>query len=147
MPAAEKAALAQAILERSRGACAALAMSHTASRVLQAAAKAAPPAARAALLAEVTPDLVPLAKSSYGHFLVVRLAATADRAGVAGEGKGGMVCRGVDTVSFFFVPLPSLAPSAARDGTRNYCVIFPTPGARAPCTRGRCGHMTRREAP
>lgn len=54
-------------------------MSHTTSRVLQAAAKAAGPKARANALSEVSPDLLTLAKSSYGHFLAAKLIALAPK--------------------------------------------------------------------
>jgi hypothetical protein len=88
-PADERAALAADVLDAAKGAVARLAMSHTASRVLQAAAKHAPPGARAAAVAEVRADAIPLAKSSYGHFLVVKLIAGAPKDEVAGEREGG----------------------------------------------------------
>ncbi len=66
-------------------------MSHTASRVLQAAVRHAPPATRAAAVDEVRAEAVPLAKSSYGHFLVVKLIAGAPKEEVAGEWNGGRV--------------------------------------------------------
>ena len=84
-PADERVALAADVLAAAKGAVARLAMSHTASRVLQAAAKHAPPPARAAAVAEVRADAIPLAKSSYGHFLVVKLIANAPKDEVAGE--------------------------------------------------------------
>ena len=84
-PAEERAALAADVLVAAKGAVARLAMSHTASRVLQAAARSAPPAARAAAVAEVRAEAVPLAKSSYGHFLVVKLIANAPKEEVAGK--------------------------------------------------------------
>ena len=62
-------------------------MSHTTSRVLQAAAKAAGPEARAGALKEVSPDLLTLAKSSYGHFLAAKLISLAPKEEVPGEGK------------------------------------------------------------
>ena len=64
-------------------------MSHTTSRVLQAAVKAAGPVARAAVLAEIAPDALPLAKSSYGHFLVTKLIALAPKEEVPGECLAG----------------------------------------------------------
>ena len=60
-------------------------MSHTTSRVLQAAVKAAGADARAAVLAEVAPDALPLAKSSYGHFLLTKLISLAPKEEVPGE--------------------------------------------------------------
>jgi len=64
-------------------------MSHTTSRVLQAAVKAAGADARAAVLAEVAPDALPLAKSSYGHFLLTKLISLAPKEEVPGESKEG----------------------------------------------------------
>lgn len=60
-------------------------MSHTTSRVLQAAAKHAGPDARARALTEVSPELLTLAKSSYGHFLATKLIALAPKEDVPGE--------------------------------------------------------------
>ena len=73
------------MLTAAKGNVARLAMSHTASRVLQAAARHAPPGARAAAVAEVREEAVPLAKSSYGHFLVVKLIAGAPKEEVVGK--------------------------------------------------------------
>ena len=78
------------------------AASHTTSRVLQAAVKAAPPAARAAVAAEVGDDLLTLSKSSYGHFLVRKLVALApkeDMPGERGERMGGEGGERGDTTS------------------------------------------------
>lgn len=90
-PADAKQALAAEVLACVSGQVARYAASHTTSRVLQAAVKAAPPSARAAVLAELGGDLVPLAKSSYGHFLVRKLVALAPKEGVPGkrEERGG----------------------------------------------------------
>ena len=60
-------------------------MSHTTSRVLQTAAKAAGPKARAGALEEISPDLLALAKSSYGHFLATKLISLAPKEEVPGK--------------------------------------------------------------
>lgn len=56
-----------------------LAMSHTASRVIQACAKHGTDADRQMILAEATPRVVDLAKSSYGHFLLCKLITAAPK--------------------------------------------------------------------
>ena len=89
-------------MDAAKGAVARLAMSHTASRVLQAAAKHAPPPARAAAVAEVRVEAIPLAKSSYGHFLVVKLIANAPKEEVA----GALVCEGAAITVLRFFPFP-----------------------------------------
>ena len=67
------------------GRVAALAMSHTASRVIQACAKHGSPAHRQALMKEVAEKPIDVAKSSYGHFLVCRLIALAGKEELAGQ--------------------------------------------------------------
>ena len=67
------------------GRVAALAMSHTASRVIQACAKHGSPAHRQALMQEVAEKPIDVAKSSYGHFLVCRLIALAEKEELAGQ--------------------------------------------------------------
>jgi hypothetical protein len=84
-PAAERAALASAILQRCSGRLAKLAGSHTAARVVQACLKHGGAPARAAVWAEVEPELLPLAKSPYGRFVVSKLVTTASKAELAGE--------------------------------------------------------------
>lgn len=61
-----------------------LAMSHTASRVIQACAKFGSDADRQALLTEAAPRVVDLAKSSYGHFLLSKLVTAAPKSQIAG---------------------------------------------------------------
>lgn len=56
-----------------------LAMSHTASRIIQACAKHGTDADRRMILAEATPRVVDLAKSSYGHFLLCKLITAAPK--------------------------------------------------------------------
>ena len=67
------------------GRVAALAMSHTASRVIQACAKHGNAAHRQALMKEVAEKPIDVAKSSYGHFLVCRLIALAGKEELAGQ--------------------------------------------------------------
>jgi pumilio homology domain family member 6 len=86
-PADAKQQLAADVLAAVKGDVARYAASHTTSRVLQAAVKAAPAATRAAVLAELGDDVLTLAKSSYGHFLVRKLVATAPKEDVPGEFK------------------------------------------------------------
>ena len=74
-----------------KGSVSKLAMSHTTSRVLQAAAKAAGPKARADALKEISPDLLTLAKSSYGHFLATKLISLAPKEEVPGKNKWVLV--------------------------------------------------------
>ena len=67
------------------GRVAALAMSHTASRIIQACAKHGSPTHRQALMKEVAEKPIDVAKSSYGHFLVCRLIALAGKEELAGQ--------------------------------------------------------------
>lgn len=61
-----------------------LAMSHTASRVIQACAKHGNDADQQALLKEAAPRIVDLAKSSYGHFLLSKLVSAAPKSEITG---------------------------------------------------------------
>ena len=68
-----------------QGRVADLAMSHTASRVIQACAKHGNETDLKALLAEAAPRVVDLAKSSYGHFLLCKLISAATKAQFPGK--------------------------------------------------------------
>jgi hypothetical protein len=61
-----------------------LANQHTASRVIQFCLKEGPPEARAAVAAELRAHAVELAKSKYGHYLVVKLINVAPKEDVPG---------------------------------------------------------------
>lgn len=68
-----------------QGRVADLAMSHTASRVIQACAKHGSDSERQQILTEVTPRVVDLAKSSYGHFLLCKLITAAPKKQFPGQ--------------------------------------------------------------
>ncbi|DBA93738.1 TPA: hypothetical protein ACH3X3_013804 [Trebouxia sp. C0006] len=78
--AAQRIDIVHEILTQVQGRVADLAMSHTASRVIQACAKHGNETDRKALLAEAAPRVVGLAKSSYGHFLLCKLISAATKA-------------------------------------------------------------------
>ncbi|KAL0034219.1 hypothetical protein WJX77_003906 [Trebouxia sp. C0004] len=78
--AAHRTDIVHEILNQVQGRVADLAMSHTASRVIQACAKHGNEADRKALLAEAAPRVVDIAKSSYGHFLLCKLVSAATKA-------------------------------------------------------------------
>ncbi len=80
----KRSQLVTTAITKSTGRVAELAASHVTSRVLQACAKYGTGAQRAALLQEVMPEFVSLAKSPYGHFMLRKLVATAPRATVPG---------------------------------------------------------------
>lgn len=98
----KRSALVTTVLEKSTGRIAELAASHVTSRVLQACAKYGTGAQRAAMLAEVLPEFVPLAKSPYGHFMLRKLVATAPKATVPGVCYHG--CPSVDDVDCVIFP-------------------------------------------
>ena len=62
-----------------------LAMSHTASRVIQACAKHGNEVDRQALLDEAAPRVVDLAKSAYGNLLLIKLVTEASKIQFPGE--------------------------------------------------------------
>ena len=62
-----------------------LAMSHTASRVIQACAKHGNEIDRQALLDEAAPRLVDVAKSAYGNFLLIKLITEASKTQFPGK--------------------------------------------------------------
>lgn len=66
------------------GHVAAVSMSHTGSRVVQAIVKFGSPEQLERIWDEVMPSLLELSKSPYGHFLVVRLISKAQPSRVAG---------------------------------------------------------------
>lgn len=72
-----------------QGRVADLAMSHTASRVIQACAKHGNEADRQMLLAEAAPRIMDLSKSSYGHFLLCKLISAGTKAQFPGAGFNG----------------------------------------------------------
>ncbi|KAL0032330.1 hypothetical protein WJX79_005648 [Trebouxia sp. C0005] len=78
--AAQRIDIVHEILNQVQGRVADLAMSHTASRVIQACAKHGNETDLKALLAEAAPRVVDLAKSSYGHFLLCKLISAATKA-------------------------------------------------------------------
>lgn len=86
----KRAELVTTVLEKSKDRVAELAASHVTSRVLQACAKYGTGSQRAAMLAEVMPQCVPLAKSPYGHFMLRKLVATAPKATVPGALAGAL---------------------------------------------------------
>ncbi|KAL3157064.1 hypothetical protein ABBQ38_001311 [Trebouxia sp. C0009 RCD-2024] len=81
---AQRLHIVNEIMEQVQGRVVDLAMSHTASRVIQACAKHGNDAHRQALLAEAAPRVVDLAKSSYGHFLLSKLVTVAPKSQIAG---------------------------------------------------------------
>ncbi|KAL3132742.1 hypothetical protein ABBQ32_009245 [Trebouxia sp. C0010 RCD-2024] len=81
---AQRLHIVNEIMEQVSGRVVDLAMSHTASRVIQACAKHGNDAHRQALLAETAPRVVDLAKSSYGHFLLSKLVTVAPKSQIAG---------------------------------------------------------------
>lgn len=77
--------LVSQIMALIKGHMANVAASPTASRIIQSCVKYGTAAHRAAILAEVQPQLVELAQNPYGHFLVSKLLAKATRAEAAGD--------------------------------------------------------------
>ena len=67
-----------------RGKVVDLAMSHTASRIIQACAKHGSAQHRQQLTAEVTPRAIEVAKSPYGHFLLCKLINLASKSELPG---------------------------------------------------------------
>ena len=78
--AAERERLVAEVARKSAGRVRQLAMSHKASRVLQSILKWGTPPQKAALQAEALPDLVILAKDTYGTHLARKLVDEADKA-------------------------------------------------------------------
>eukprot|EP00898_Chlorokybus_atmophyticus_P002801 jgi/Chlat1/3521/Chrsp23S03795 len=72
-PAAERTALVGQLLQKLKGKLSELAVSHTASRVVQTCLKHGTPEARATIYAELQPHAVVLSKNVYAHFLVGKL--------------------------------------------------------------------------
>ena len=73
LSAADKRALVVSIFKACKGKVADLANNHKGSRVIQALLKYGTPEERDSVYAECTPQIAPLAKSLYGHFLVKKL--------------------------------------------------------------------------
>jgi pumilio homology domain family member 6 len=71
--------LVSVILKKMKGHIAELAGNHTASRVVQACVKHGTATERSAILKEVEPRLLELAKGSYGHFVVSKLIDAASK--------------------------------------------------------------------
>ena len=80
----EREALVSAVLAKTRGKIVELANHHSASRVIQFCARDGAAADRKALLAEAREQMVPLAKSKYGHHLVQKIIAVAPKEEVPG---------------------------------------------------------------
>ena len=72
-PPEKRSQLVTAIIKRIDGRAGELAASHTASRVVQACIKHGTPEERAKILKQLEPTLLPLAKSSYGRFVVSKI--------------------------------------------------------------------------
>ncbi|KAK9786572.1 hypothetical protein WJX73_000347 [Symbiochloris irregularis] len=80
----EKAALISSVLEEAKGQLSQLTSSHTGARVIQACAKHGSQEDRNALLEEILPNLLDLAKSPYGHFTVSKLIELLPKANLPG---------------------------------------------------------------
>lgn len=83
--AAKRSELVTAILKKIKGRVSGLAGSHTASRIVQACVKHGSPKERAAILTEMEPKLLELAKSPYGRFVVSKLIDVSSKEQLAGE--------------------------------------------------------------
>jgi pumilio family protein 6 len=91
----EKEQLAAIILKQVKGHIVDLANNHTASRVIQFCAKSSAAAERRLLMAEVKDNVVALAKSKYGHFLVQKLVSISSKEEMPGGWRlGGSGCEG-----------------------------------------------------
>lgn len=71
---------------QAKGQLSQLTSSHTGARVIQACAKHGSQEDRDALLQEILPNLLDLAKSPYGHFTVAKLIELLPKAKLPGEG-------------------------------------------------------------
>ncbi|KAK9810029.1 hypothetical protein WJX72_003629 [[Myrmecia] bisecta] len=80
----ERAQLVTSSLNQVKGHIAELAMSHTASRVIQAIAKHGSVSERQQILEDIKPKIMDLAKSPYGHFVVCKLIDLAPKTDVPG---------------------------------------------------------------
>lgn len=88
-PAERRAQLVNQLVARMEGRLPTLAHSHTASRVVQACIKYGSPANRASIMAALKPNLVDLARSPHGRFVVSKLIGSATKQQIPGESWEG----------------------------------------------------------
>ena len=77
----EKTDLVQLILDRSKGRVAELSKMHSSSRVVQSCLKFGSTQHRDQIVEELKPELVALAQSQYGHFLVKKILSMSEEGG------------------------------------------------------------------
>lgn len=130
LSAAKRAKLVTSILAKCQGRLAELAGSHSASRIIQSCAKYGSAAERAAILKELQPKLLELAKSPYGHFVVSKLVALAPKEQLPGAQQPPALPCTTETPSFLRPPPPSplwlssqlhVHPLTRQNGTNSTC--------------------------
>jgi hypothetical protein len=150
----KRAKLVTAILAKCQGRLAELAGSHSASRIIQSCAKYGTAAERAAILKELQPKLLELAKSPYGHFVVSKLVALAPKEQLPGAQQPPALPCTTEPPSFLRRPPPSplwtsgralgcmrTRSPASMAPTRHVVVSFLPPRAHAGLLKAFRGHL------